>query len=246
MRVTIAAMPACTTHAGTLALLAGALLFGACASLPAQDASAPTPAPLTSTLTPAPTDTSAPPPATATPRPTGTLPPSPTPIASLTPLPPPFQYVFPLRATIPFSDGDQGHGYPAIDLFAPVGTKFQAVTDGVVDFVSYTDRWDPKKPDPALRGGLSVAIVGNDGVRYYGAHLSAIAKGIVVGLHVKMGQLLGYVGTSGDAEGKEAHLHFGISRPTYPEDWHARRGQVDPYPYLMDWLNGIEQTPSLP
>jgi murein DD-endopeptidase MepM/ murein hydrolase activator NlpD len=127
-----------------------------------------------------------------------------------------------------------------------VGTKFVAVTDGVVDFVSYKDLWDPDHDDPALRGGLSVAILGDDGLRYYGSHLSVIAAGIAPGVRVKAGQLLGLVGNTGDARTTLSHLHFGISRPTYPDDWKARRGQVDPFPYLQAWRDGHNVTPPLP
>jgi murein DD-endopeptidase MepM/ murein hydrolase activator NlpD len=145
-----------------------------------------------------------------------------------------------------YSEGVAAHGYPATDLFAPIGTKFVAVTDGVVDFVSYEDRWDPDHPDPNLRSGLAVAIIGKDGVRYYGSHLSGIAPGIAPGEKVKAGQLLGYVGDSGDAKGKTPHLHFGISHSTFPEDWKTRRGEVDPFPYLNAWKEGINLTPVLP
>ena len=226
-------------------LLLCPLLLSACGALPTPDP--PTSTPTTAaTPTDPPTHTPLPPTATLTPRPTWTLPPSPTPIASFTPLPAPFRYVFPLRVIYSYSDGVTGHGYPAIDLFAPAKTKFQAVTDGVVDFISYTDKWNPKKPDPGQRGGISVAIVGDDGVRYYGAHLSAVAQGLEVGQRVTAGQLLGYVGRTGDAFDTEPHLHFGISRPTFPDDWQARRGQVDPYPYLQAWQSGIMLTPVLP
>ena len=145
-----------------------------------------------------------------------------------------------------FAEGTASHGYPATDIFAPTGTKFVAVTDGLVDFVSSKDLWDPIKDDPALRGGLSVAIIGDDGVRYYGAHLSAIAAGIAPGVRVKARQLLGLVGNSGDARKTLPHLHFGISRPTYPEDWKSRRGQVDPFPFLQAWRDGHNITPPLP
>ena len=118
-----------------------------------------------------------------------------------------------------------------------------AVTDGIVDFISYTDLWDPAVNDPATRGGLSIAIIGNDGVRYYGAHLSAIELGIAVGLRVSMGQPLGYVGTSGNALGLSPHLHFGISHPTTPDDWFVKRGEVDPYLFLIDWKNSIMSIP---
>jgi len=97
-----------------------------------------------------------------------------------------------------------------------------------------------------VRGGLSVAIIGDDGLRYYGSHLSAIADGIAAGVQVKAGQLLGLVGNSGDARNTLSHLHFGISRPTTPDDWKARRGQVDPFPFLQAWKNRNNVTPPLP
>jgi len=174
--------------------------------------------------------------------------PSQTPMPSLTPLPPPNVYVFPIQPpdAASFGEGVQGHGYPATDLFAQVGTKYVAVTDGVVEFVSTTDEYNPEHPDPARRSGLAVAILGDDGVRYYGSHLSGIAPGIASGVRVKPGQVLGYVGASGDAVGKDAHLHFGISHPTTPDDWKTRRGEVDPYPYLLAWKDGINMTPQLP
>ena len=67
--------------------------------------------------------------------------------------------------------------------------------------MSTKDVWDPKVNDGATRGGLSVTIVGDDGVRYYGSHLSAIDPALVVGGHVDVGQPLGKVGNTGDARG---------------------------------------------
>ena len=160
----------------------------------------------------------------------------------------PHRYVFPIQpaGAAGFAEGTSSHGYPATDIFALVGTRFVAVTDGIVDFVSYKDTWDPATDDPAVRGGLSVAIIGDDGVRYYGSHLSAIADGIKPGARVAAGQVLGLVGKSGDAIHTTSHLHFGISRPTTPEDWKARRGQVDPFPFLQAWRDGHNITPPLP
>jgi murein DD-endopeptidase MepM/ murein hydrolase activator NlpD len=189
-------------------------------------------------------------PSSATPvrRPTITIAATETSIPSLTPWPTLPDYIFPLQPpdVADYSEGVISHGYPATDIFAPVGTKFVAVTNGVVEFVSDQDLWNPQNDDPALRGGLAVAIIGNDGVRYYGSHLLAIAPGIHVGLRVTTGQLLGYVGTSGNAAGRESHLHFGISHPTFPEDWQVRRGEVDPFPYLKAWEDGIALIPRLP
>jgi murein DD-endopeptidase MepM/ murein hydrolase activator NlpD len=192
-----------------------------------------------------PTNTAVP---TATDTPTTTTIPRSTGIPSLTPLPPPYVYVFPIQPprAATFGDGVKGHGYPATDLFALVGTEYVAVTSGVVEFVSTRDDYNPDKPDPAKRSGLAVAILGDDGLRYYGSHLSGIAAGIRSGERVQAGQLLGYVGASGDARGKTAHLHFGISHPTTPDDWKTRRGEINPYPYLLAWKEGKNLTPHLP
>lgn len=159
-----------------------------------------------------------------------------------------WSYIFPIQPSnvADFSEGTAGHGYPATDIFAPEGAKFVAVTGGVVDFVSNGDHWNPEDDDPALRGGLSVSIIGDDNVRYYGSHLSAVERGIYPGVRVTVGQILGYVGHSGDARTTPSHLHFGISHPTYPEDWHARRGEVDPFPFLVAWRDGHNVTPPLP
>ena len=153
------------------------------------------------------------------------------------------RYVFPVRGDGKISYGRSHHDYPAADIFCPAGSEFVAVTDGVVDFVSREDRWEPRVNDGATRGGLSVAIVGDDGVRYYGSHLSEVAEGIAPGARVVAGQLLGRTGNSGDARVTAPHLHFGISHPTTPDDWQTRRGEIPPYSYLKAWQRGENVTP---
>lgn len=155
------------------------------------------------------------------------------------------RYVFPVRAQ-QYSYGPYHHDYPAADIFCPVGSEFVAPTDGVVDFVSYEDLWQPSTNRPEHRGGLSVAIIGNDGVRYYGSHLSKVEDDIKPGVRVVAGQILGLTGASGNARGTDPHLHFGISRPTTPDDWAIRRGEVSPYLYLRAWEKGENITPDLP
>jgi murein DD-endopeptidase MepM/ murein hydrolase activator NlpD len=156
------------------------------------------------------------------------------------------KYVFPIQpqSAAEFTAG--GHAYPAIDIFTPIGTDFVAVTAGTVDFVSLDDVWNPESDDPAVAGGLCVAIIGDDGIRYYGSHLSAVADGIKRGVRVRAGQLLGLTGNSGNAASTTPHLHFGISHPTYPQDWLTRRGELDPYPYLVAWSRGEDVTPQFP
>ena len=160
--------------------------------------------------------------------------------------PRPAPHVFPLVPGDACSYTDGHHDYPASDIFCPVGTTFVAVIDGVVDFVSREDRWDPAVDDPALRGGRSVAVIGDDGVRYYGSHLSSVADGIEPGVRVRAGQALGATGDSGNAAGTDPHLHFGLSHPTTPDDWVVRRGEVNPFPYLEAWRRGEDVTPVVP
>jgi murein DD-endopeptidase MepM/ murein hydrolase activator NlpD len=171
---------------------------------------------------------------------------TPIPAATATAAPPPKpEYVFPVKSDSKISYGKIHHDYPATDIFCPIGSLFVAVTDGVVDFVSREDTWDANINDGATRGGLSVAIIGDDGVRYYGSHLSRIADGIEPGVRVAAGQQLGLTGHSGDARVTDPHLHFGISHPTTPGDWAVRRGEISPYPYLQAWQRGKSMRPDL-
>jgi peptidoglycan LD-endopeptidase LytH len=153
------------------------------------------------------------------------------------------QHVFPVRCAGRISYSHAHHDYPATDIFAPVGCRFVSPVDGVVDEVSIIDRWDRRTNRGADRGGRSVSVVGVDGVRYYGSHLSAVAGGVHPGTQVRAGQLLGLVGRSGDARGGASHVHFGISWPTGPGRWWVRRGEVWPWPYLDAWRAGHDRSP---
>jgi murein DD-endopeptidase MepM/ murein hydrolase activator NlpD len=155
------------------------------------------------------------------------------------------QYFFPVQHA-EVSYGEFHHDYPATDIFCDEGSEFVAVTAGVIDYISFKDSWDPTTDDPNNRGGLSVAIIGTDGVRYYGSHLQSIAPDLQVGMTVTAGQLLGLTGKTGSARSTPAHLHFGISHPTTPEDWQVRRGEISPYPYLQAWRNNEMRAPVLP
>lgn len=120
------------------------------------------------------------------------------------------------------------------------------MTDGVVDFVSRVDEWDPATNRPEQRSGLAVAIIGDDGWRYYGSHLLSVTDGIEPGVRVSVGQSLGRLGRSGNARNTPPHVHFGISRPTTPDDWQVRRGEIWPYQYLRAWERGEMMTPRRP
>lgn len=135
------------------------------------------------------------------------------------------------------------HDYPASDIFAKVGCTFVSPVNGRVDEVTRVDRWDPRTNVGSDRGGLSVSVVGVDGVRYYGSHLSAIGTGIRPGLRVRAGQTLGLIGKTGSARITPPHLHFGISWPTPAGRWWIRRGAVAPQPFLNAWRTGQQLSP---
>jgi murein DD-endopeptidase MepM/ murein hydrolase activator NlpD len=226
-------------------LLALAATCSACSSGDRSAAPAPTP-PVEST---APVTTPSAPP-TATPAPTATPTPAPTatrrPSQAPTPRPLPHPagaYAFPV-AGCGASYGHAHHDYPATDIFAARGCAFVAVVAGRVDEVTYVDRWSSSTNRGADRGGLSVSIVGDDGVRYYGSHLSAIAPGIRPGVRVKAGTRLGSVGNTGSARGIATHVHFGVSWPTRAGIWWVRRGEVYPWPYLDSWRAGGGRSPA--
>ncbi len=119
----------------------------------------------------------------------------------------------------------------------------QAVTDGVVLEVSRVDKYNKAVDDGALRGGLSVSLLGDDGVRYYGAHMSAVSAGIEAGARVRAGQQIGSIGKTGNAN-NICHLHFGISPPcARTGDWWNRRGVIWPYTFLDAWRAGKSTSP---
>ena len=152
-------------------------------------------------------------------------------------------YVFPV-AGCSASPSSSHHDYPASDIFTQKGCRFVAAVAGRVDEVSYVDRWSPSNDGGGVRGGRSVSIIGDDGVRYYGSHLLRIAAGISPGARVRAGQTLGLIDNSGDARYTPTHVHFGISWPTRPGVWWVRRGMVWPQRYLAAWRSGRNLSPA--
>jgi len=138
------------------------------------------------------------------------------------------------------------HDYPATDILAKAGCKYVATIGGTITEVSAKDIWNYKTNLGQDRGGLSIAFIGDDGVRYYGSHFKKIEAGIVPGAVVVAGQTLAYLGNSGDARGTATHVHFGISWPTPVEAgaWWVRRGELYPWPYLDAWKAGIDKSPA--
>ena len=138
------------------------------------------------------------------------------------------------------------HDYPATDILAKAGCRFVAPTSGIVDEVNRVDTWRSPPNLGITRGGLSVSIIGDDGVRYYGSHLRSVVASIQPGTSVNAGQILGRIGATGSARGTKPHLHFGISWPTpsEPNVWWVRRGIVSPWKYLNDWKDGKDSSPA--
>jgi murein DD-endopeptidase MepM/ murein hydrolase activator NlpD len=159
-------------------------------------------------------------------------------------------YTFPVAGcTVTYSK--YHHDYPASDIFAKKGCAFVSPIAGVVDEVNTVDKWSGKTNLGADRGGLSISILGDDGLRYYGSHLSKIEPNIVPGYKVATGEKLGEIGSTGSARGTKPHLHFGISYPTEKGIWWVRRGvglekgKTSPWKYLQAWQVGKDLKPKL-
>jgi murein DD-endopeptidase MepM/ murein hydrolase activator NlpD len=153
-------------------------------------------------------------------------------------------YVFPVvgcKTTYAHSH----HDYAATDIQAKAGCKYVAPIGGTITEVATKDIWNSKKNLGDTRGGLSVTLVGDDGVRYYGSHFKSIEPGIEPGVVVVAGQILAYVGATGSARGTSPHVHFGISWPTPVESniWWVRRGVLYPWSYLDAWKAGSDKSP---
>ncbi len=129
--------------------------------------------------------------------------------------------------------------YTATDIFAACGTPILSPVDGVVSDVRRVDSYSAS--NPATFGGRSVAVVGDDGVRYYGSHYDTIEAATVPGARVVAGTRLGTMGKTGDTT--VCHLHFGLSIACPGPEWWVRRGIVWPWPYLDAWKAGQNLSP---
>lgn len=151
------------------------------------------------------------------------------------------RYAFPVRGHASYHPTHSA--YPGTDIFADCGTPVVAVADGRILEVSRVDRYTKSGPQGPFNGGLSVSLLADDGVRYYGSHLAKIAAGIEANVRVRAGQQLGTVGRTGNAN-NVCHLHFGISPPCAgKEDWWIRRGVVWPAPFLDAWRKKTNRSP---
>lgn len=116
--------------------------------------------------------------------------------------------------------GNRTHG--ALDIAAPRGTPVLAAAPGTVEKIFESEA-----------GGHTVYVRGGGGewVHYY-AHLDGYAAGLREGMKVSRGQILGTVGSTGNASPEGPHLHFEVKRMRPGEKWYEGQG-VNPYPMLV-------------
>lgn len=105
-----------------------------------------------------------------------------------------------------------GRRHKGIDIFAPRNTPIRSVTEGIVEIKGMRGL-----------GGQVVTITGPGGYRHYYAHLEEYGPQ-AIGDWVEAGEIIGYVGNSGNAAVNPTHLHYGIYAPS--------GGALNPYPFL--------------
>jgi murein DD-endopeptidase MepM/ murein hydrolase activator NlpD len=121
-----------------------------------------------------------------------------------------------------FNEFHFGHRHEAIDIMEPRGTPVLAVTDGTI-----------AKLLESKAGGNTIYEFDNpETYCYYYAHLDRYADHLQEGARVSRGQVIGYVGSTGDASPTAPHLHFGMTL-TGPEHKWSGGTPVDPYPVLQ-------------
>jgi murein DD-endopeptidase MepM/ murein hydrolase activator NlpD len=134
----------------------------------------------------------------------------------------PVEGIKPSQLTDTFNQarGKERH-HEALDIMAPKGTRVLAAADGKVV------KLFTSKP-----GGLTIyQFDPTEKYAYYYAHLDHYADGIKEGMDIKRGDLIGYVGTTGNADANAPHLHFAVFELTPEKQW-WKGTPVNPYPLL--------------
>jgi peptidoglycan LD-endopeptidase LytH len=121
-----------------------------------------------------------------------------------------------------FDEIHHGHRHEAIDIMEPAGTPVRAAVDGVI-----------RKLFSSKAGGNTIYESDQGGAYcYYYAHLERYAKGLHEGLRLSRGEVIGYVGSTGDASAAAPHLHFAIYRLGPERRW-WKGTPIDPYFVLV-------------
>jgi murein DD-endopeptidase MepM/ murein hydrolase activator NlpD len=115
----------------------------------------------------------------------------------------------------------EGRTHHAIDIHAPRGTPVMAVVEGTI-----------RKLHNGARGGRAIYLMDDDGTtRYYYAHLDGYAEGLHEGQRVERGEVIGYVGDTGNAQPGDYHLHFSVAILDSPSRWWEGEN-LNPYDLL--------------
>ena len=105
-------------------------------------------------------------------------------------------------------------------MLAPKGTPVLAVDDGEIVKLFYS-----------VRGGKTIYQFDRSGrYCYYYAHLDSYASGLAEKQQVTQGQVIGYVGSTGNADADAPHLHFAIFRLDARSKHWWKGTPIDPYP----------------
>ena len=124
-----------------------------------------------------------------------------------------------------FEEVHDGHKHEAIDIMVPRGTPVRAVVSGTI-----------RKLFLSKPGGNTIYQFDEMGAYcYYYAHLDGYAKGLREGMRVERGDVIGFVGSTGNADARTPHLHFAITE-LWPEKLWWKGKAVDPYPFLVTAL----------
>lgn len=115
-----------------------------------------------------------------------------------------------------------GRVHNAIDIMAAEGSPVVAAADGTIHRLR-----------TGGMGGITIYQFGADGrTLYYYAHLQRYAAGVREGMPVRRGQVIAYVGDTGNAGRGNFHLHFSVGRISDPQRWWESQN-VNPYPLLV-------------
>ena len=121
-----------------------------------------------------------------------------------------------------FTDArSEGRAHDAIDIMAPAGTPVLAASDGEIVRLFQSER-----------GGTTIYQLSPDKkLVFYYAHLQSYAEGLVIGKFARQGEVIAYVGDTGNAGAGNYHLHFSISVITDPKRYFGGTN-INPYPLL--------------
>jgi murein DD-endopeptidase MepM/ murein hydrolase activator NlpD len=121
-----------------------------------------------------------------------------------------------------FEETHNGHRHEAIDILETRGTPVHAVVTGTI-----------RKLFLSKPGGSTIYQFDESAVYcYYYAHLDRYAEGLREGKRIERGEIIGFVGSTGNADARTPHLHFAIFELGPERQW-WKGTAIDPYPHLI-------------